>query len=75
MMGAGEPSLKDGIGIHHYSCNRSMDNEAFYSSDGDFMIVPQEGAILIETEMGRLHVEPLEIVILPRGLKFSVKLP
>lgn len=75
MMGAGEPSLKDGIGIHHYSCNKDMVNEAFYSSDGDFMIVPQEGRLLIETEMGKIQVEPFEIVILQRGLKFSVKLP
>ena len=75
MMGAGEPSMKDGLGIHVYSCNADMENEAFYSSDGDFMIVPQEGSLLIETEMGKLHVIPREIVILPRGLKFRVKLP
>jgi len=75
MMGAGEPSLKDGIGIHHYSCNASMGNTVFCSSDGDILVVPQEGRLLIETEMGKLLVGPFEIVLLPRGLKFSVQLP
>jgi len=52
------------MGIHFYSCNAGMDKEAFYSSDGDFLIVPQEGRLLIKTELGRMCVEPLEIVVI-----------
>jgi homogentisate 1,2-dioxygenase len=34
-----------------------MDKLAFYSSDGDMLIVPQEGPLLIKTELGILHVD------------------
>ena len=33
-------SLQTGLGIHLYACNKSMKKEAFYSSDGDLLIVP-----------------------------------
>ena len=36
--GAGDPASRSGIAVHLYACNTSMDNEAFYSSDGDFLI-------------------------------------
>jgi homogentisate 1,2-dioxygenase len=42
-MGAGEPSLKQGVSIYAYSANTSMGNSAFYNSDGDFLIVPHAG--------------------------------
>jgi homogentisate 1,2-dioxygenase len=35
-----------------------MEKEAFFSSDGDLLIVPQKGALLIKTELGRLRVDP-----------------
>lgn len=41
--GAGEPSLRHGCVVHIYTCNASMANKVFYSSDGDFLIVPQQG--------------------------------
>lgn len=72
MSGAGGPALKDGLSILVYSCNANMENEAFYSSDGDLLIVPQYGALLVKTELGRLRVEPLEICVIQRGVKFSV---
>ena len=71
--GAGEPGMKAGIAIHSYSCNISMDvNSAFYSADGDFLIVPQLGDLDITTEMGKLYVTPYEFVVIPRGIKFNV---
>lgn len=45
-----------------------------YNADGDFLIVPQVGRLNIITEMGRLMVEPCEIVVIPRGIRFSVRL-
>ena len=72
MAGTGDPASKHGLAIYMYSCNRSMDNKAFYSSDGDFLIVPQQGPLLLKTELGKLHVEPQEIAVIPRGIKFSV---
>lgn len=64
MGGAGGPMMKDGISILLYACNASMEKEAFYNSDGDFLIVPQHGALLVKTELGRIRVEPLEICVI-----------
>lgn len=72
MAGIGDPALKTGLAIYMYSCNKSMENKAFYSSDGDFLIVPQIGSLTLKTEMGRIHVDVQEIVVVPRGIKFSV---
>lgn len=52
-----------------------MDKTAFYSSDGDFLIVPQEGSLILKTEFGIMHVENQEIAVIQRGIKFSVELP
>ena len=43
-----------------------------YNSDGDFLLVPQQGTLDIKTEFGNFTVEPNEIFIVPRGIKFSV---
>ena len=50
--------------MHIYSCNAKMEKEAFYSADGDFLIVPQEGRLLIKTEMGIMAIEPQEIAVI-----------
>lgn len=36
--GAGDPTVRNGIAIHIYSCNSSMTNKCFYDSDGDLLI-------------------------------------
>lgn len=71
--GAGSPDIKTGMGIYGYWCNKSMKNEAFYSSDGDCLIVPRTGTLLIKTEFGKLTVAPKEIFVIPRGVKFAVE--
>ncbi len=43
-----------------------------YSADADMLIVPQEGTLLVQTEFGKLKVGKKEIVVIPRGIKFSV---
>ncbi|TPX30915.1 homogentisate 1,2-dioxygenase [Synchytrium microbalum] len=73
--GAGEPSTKNGLAIYVYGANKNMTNEAFYDADGDFLIVPQEGSLNIQTEFGWLLVQPNEICVIPRGIRYSVKLP
>ena len=74
MCGAGEPSLKNGLGIHLFSFNKNMGNQAFYSSDGDMLIVPQMGHLHITTEYGKLEIEPEQIAVIQRGIKFKVDL-
>ena len=36
--GAGDPTVKNGLAIHIYACNKSMEKRAMYNSDGDFLI-------------------------------------
>lgn len=73
--GAGSPSLRRGFAIHLYVANRSMDDRAFYNRDGELLLIPQEGAITLLTELGVLEVAPGSLAIVPQGLKFSVLLP
>lgn len=71
---SGDVCSRSGLGIYLYACNASMERSAFYNADGDFLIVPQLGTLAIQTEMGNLVVEPCEIVVIPRGIKFRVVL-
>lgn len=61
-----------GMAIHLYSANANMKNKVFYNADGELLIVPQHGEMLIKTEFGRLSLEPEEIAVIPRGVKFSI---
>ncbi len=73
--GNGEPLTQNGCCVHLYAANRSMVHRAFYDADGELLIVPQQGRLLLVTELGRLLVEPLEIALVPRGVRFRVELP
>ncbi|XP_035209607.1 homogentisate 1,2-dioxygenase-like isoform X1 [Stegodyphus dumicola] len=70
--GAGDPKIRHGVAIHIYVCNVSMEDKCFYNSDGDFLIVPQQGRITVTTEFGRMYVEPNEICVMQQGMKFNV---
>jgi homogentisate 1,2-dioxygenase len=72
-VGTGAPLNKSGICIYQYRCNKSMDHQAFYSSDGDFLIVPQLGTLYVITENGKLIIPPKHILIVPRGIKFAIQ--
>lgn len=62
-----------GISIYNYRTNRSMER-VFFNADGELLLVPEQGRLRLVTELGVLDVEPLEIAVLPRGLKFRVEL-
>ncbi|MCM2318978.1 MAG: homogentisate 1,2-dioxygenase [Pseudomonas sp.] len=62
-----------GISIYLYAANASM-QRVFFNADGELLIVPESGRLRIATELGRLDVEPLEIVVIPRGMKFRIEL-
>lgn len=72
LAGNGDSFMHSGVGIHIYLANRSMENRYFYNADGEMLIVPQLGRILIKTELGNLEAAPAEIVVIPRGIKFAV---
>ena len=68
----GDASLQRGVGVHVYVANRSM-TRCFYNADGELLIVPQEGGLVLKTEFGILDVQPGEIAVIPRGVKFRVE--
>ncbi len=65
----------EGVAIHIYAANKTMDGRFFYNADGEFLFVPQQGRLIIHTECGTLHLDPGEIIVIPRGLKYRVELP
>ncbi|CEG67707.1 Putative Homogentisate 1,2-dioxygenase [Rhizopus microsporus] len=75
LAGAGDPACRSGLAVHVYTANTDMGKSAFYNADGDFLIVPQQGTLDIYTEFGKIKAEPNEIVVIQRGIRFSVSLP
>ena len=74
MAGNGSPAEQNGCAVHLYAANRSMHDRFFYNADGEMLIVPQQGRLRFYTELGVIEVEPQEIVVIPRGVRFSVEL-
>ncbi len=72
--GGGDASMQSGVAIHVYVANRSMEDRYFYDADGELLLVPQLGALVVHTEMGRIDLKPGEICVLQRGIKFRVEL-
>lgn len=73
--GCGDASAQFGAGIHLYCANQSMVGRFFYNSDGEMLLVPQQGPLVLHTECGILDVLPGSIAVMPRGMKFRVELP
>ena len=71
--GTGSVAEQTGVGIHCYAATADMER-AFFSADGELLVVPQEGALSITTEFGRIDVAPLSIALIPRGVRFRVAL-
>ena len=68
----GDANTQVGIGIHLYSANKNMEERYFCNADGEMLFVPQQGALIATTELGKLHVKPGEILVIPRGIKFQI---
>ena len=70
--GSGDAAMQAGAAVHVYRANRSMKKRCFWNTDGEMMFVPQQGSLLLVTELGKLEAKPGEIAVVPRGMKFSV---
>ena len=70
--GNGDVGAGSGIAVHLYVASISM-TRAFQNADGELLIVPQQGALRIVTEMGVLDVAPLHVALIPRGVRFRVE--
>ncbi|MGL4305446.1 MAG: homogentisate 1,2-dioxygenase [Mycobacteriaceae bacterium] len=63
-----------GIAVHMYHATRSMLDRYFSNADGEMLIVPQQGVIVLSTEFGKLRVSPGEIAVVGRSIRYSVAL-
>jgi homogentisate 1,2-dioxygenase len=70
---AGDVNTQAGMASHVYLVTESMEDEYFYSADGELLVVPQEGRLRFCTELGVIDLEPKEIALLPRGLVYRVE--
>ncbi len=72
---AGDTAAQAGMAMHVYGINASMQSAYFYDADGELLFVPQLGDLRLCTEFGIITLEPGEIAVVPRGVKFCVELP
>ncbi|KAL6241891.1 hypothetical protein RBB50_011136 [Rhinocladiella similis] len=73
---SGDASMKTGLKYYIFAITEDMkDAQAFSSLDGDMLIIPQQGALDIQTELGNLLVRQNEIAVIPRGIRHRVILP
>ncbi len=75
MGGNGGPDAHTGVAVHLYAANRDMQGRYFYNADGELLIVPQLGRLRLLSEFGVVEVEPQQIAVMPRGVRFRVELP
>ena len=68
----GDADAQTGMAAHLALVNRSMQRRAFVNADGEMLLVPQQGRLVVTTELGVLQVQPGEIALLPRGMAFKV---
>ena len=69
----GDPDAQTGMAAHLALMNRSMQGRALVNADSEMLVIPQQGALRFVTELGVLHAAPGEVVLLPRGIAFSVR--
>lgn len=62
------------VQTYTYQCDRSMENRYFTNNDGELLFIPYHGEIELHTEMGQLPIKPGIIAVIPRGIKFKVRL-
>jgi homogentisate 1,2-dioxygenase len=75
MLVAGDgPQAQAGVAMHLYHATQDMVRRAFVSADGELLILPEMGGLRLLTEFGRIDVEPGQVALIPRGVRFRVEL-
>ncbi|MEU8826356.1 homogentisate 1,2-dioxygenase [Streptomyces sp. NPDC048636] len=72
--GNGDATQRSGMAIHLYTANASMTDRVFSDADGELLILPERGGLLLRTEFGMLRAEPGHMALIPRGVRFRVEL-
>ncbi|MGP3974470.1 homogentisate 1,2-dioxygenase [Streptomyces sp. 8N114] len=72
--GNGDARQRCGMAVHLYAADASMTDRVFSDADGELLIVPERGGLLLRTEFGLLRAEPSQVALIPRGVRFRVEL-
>ena len=75
MMANRDPADLEGVAVHVYRANADMADRYFFDADGELLFIPEQGRLDLRTEMGRIEIEPGEVALIPRGVRFRVLLP
>jgi len=73
MLTTRDPSDLEGVAVHLYCASKTMERRVFVDSDGELLVIPQQGALRLVTELGLLELEPGIVGLVPRGVKFRVE--
>jgi len=68
----GDADAQTGMAAHLVLMNKPMGRRALVNADGEMLIVPQQGALRVTTELGVLEAAPGHVLLIPRGLAFKV---
>jgi len=69
----GDADQHRGMAAHVYCATSSDARQYLAFNDGELLLVPEVGALLLFTECGRLSVCPGEIAVIPMGMRFKVE--
>lgn len=72
---AGDVMAQSGMASHVYVANTDMVDDYCFNADGEMLLLPQQGALDVFTELGRMLVSPGEMCVIPRGVTFKITLP
>ncbi len=72
--GNGDVTQRTGMAVHLYVADAAMTDRVFSDADGELLIVPEHGGLLLRTEFGLLRAEPGQVALIPRGVRFRVEL-
>ncbi|MFJ6751128.1 homogentisate 1,2-dioxygenase [Streptomyces sp. NPDC091266] len=72
--GNGDATQRTGMAVHLYHATSSMEGRVFSDADGELLIVPEHGRLLLRTELGLLRADPGHVALIPRGVRFRVEL-
>lgn len=73
--GNGDVRQRTGMALHLYRADAPMTDRVFGNADGELLLVPQRGTLLLRTEFGPLRAGPGHVALIPRGVRFRVELP
>ncbi|MBC7506647.1 MAG: homogentisate 1,2-dioxygenase [Sandarakinorhabdus sp.] len=75
LLGNGAAEALSGVRLSTYAAKFDMTNRAYCNADGEMLVIPVTGQLRLLTEMGVIVVAPLEIALIPRGVRFRAELP